>query len=207
MPSHLTYSNVLGLLHAFKAFHDYSLPLSVSSSQPQSLFNVSWTLRAHSRLRPFALDLLSAWNSLHHISAWFALLPPSNLCSSVTFTVKPTLTTLFKNSVPIPRIPPSPFHTSFSPMQLAPSHIQYTFPYFGYYQIHLHCQNTSFMRARIFVCLVHCYVPSAYNSTLACSKYSINFCWMNDKEELLRVFIKERFHLECTNHVWEAVSG
>lgn len=63
--------------------------------------------------------------------------------------------------------PPSPFHTLFSPTHLSPSNIHdiWVFPYFGYCLIFFLCQNVSSMRARIFVCLVHYYVPSACNCT------------------------------------------
>lgn len=103
--------------------------------------------------------MFSAWNSLppDFCIAWS--FTSFKFCLTITFTVKPTLTTLFKNSVPSPRISLSPFHTLFSPVHLSPSNLHYIFPYFGL--IVLHCQNVSSTRARIF--LFHCYVPSTWH--------------------------------------------
>lgn len=104
--------------------------------------------------------------TFHQFSEWLALWPASSLCSTTTFTVKPTYPARFiykfsthhQNSS-------SPFHTLFSRTHLSLSNIHCMFPYFGYCLILFHCQNVNSMRVRSFVCLVHYYDPGACNST------------------------------------------
>lgn len=64
-----------------------------------------------------------------------------------------------------PQNSPSPFYTLFSPALLSPFNMHKIFPYFDYCLILYCCQNVSPTKARIFVCLVYCYVSSASNST------------------------------------------
>lgn len=144
--------------------------------------------------------------SFHQVSTWLALSPLSSLCAAVTFTVNPILMTLSKKSVTHPENSPSPFHTLFSPTHLSPSNIHNIFPSFSYCLILFHCQNVKSMKARIFVCLVHCYVPSTSYSTWHVVG-TFNKFLLNEWQVLLKALIKMRLHLKCTDCVWEGLSG
>lgn len=44
----------------------------------------------------------------------------------------------------------------------------------------LHCsENVNYMKARIFVCIINCYVSSFQNCTWQIAATQINICWMN----------------------------